>query len=185
MVPAILFIGLIAILVAANAKSKKGRTLTPPDDSSEPQTSDRDGGAPVTRTPVWAAPRTLANHDAPTARLPRSQSPRAIKLEILIGLQVSSFEKVFMSTDDLETKLVAFTTSSTRRLNRLGYAGRFAHPRVSYADKDYGFQIAVDLDYGATLSPAEMTLFQQHVSGFIAENDQLRPRLLFVHARKV
>ena len=168
-IPLALIVGLIAVLAFANTKNRQGeRTLTPPPDEPEP-----------------ATPRTLANH-APTTPAPRSR-PVVVKLEISIGLSVSSFEKLFMSTDDLEEKLVKFTTASTRRLNRLTWAtrGHFVHPRVSYSDKDYGFRITVSLEYTAAITRTEMTHFQQLVSTFIAENDQLRPRLLSVHARKV
>lgn len=167
-IPLALIVGLIAVLAFANTKSKRGeRTLTLPD---EPE-----------------PPRTLANH-APTTAAPRSR-PVVVKLEVSIGLSVSSLEKLFMSTDSMEEDLVKFTTASTRRLNRATprwtAGGRFVHPRVTYADKDYGFRITVSLEYTAAITRAEMTRFQQLVSTLIAENDQLRPRLLFVHARKV
>ena len=167
MIPAILLVGLLTVLIAANTRNRvRGVRNLPPIPEEAP-----------------ATPRTIAT----PAAAPRSRPvvPVGTKLEVLIGLSVSPLEKVFMSTDNMEAQLVSFTTDSTRRLNRLGYRGRFAHPRVSYSDRDYGFRIMVNLDYGSTLTPEELALFQGHVGGFITGNDTLRPRLLFVSARKV
>jgi len=179
-IPLVLIVGLIAALTFANTKNKRGpRTLNLPPDDADPGRTDRDAGVAVTRTPAWAA-------TSPTALRSR---PVTTKLEILIGLRVSGFEKLLMSTDSMEEDLVKFTTASTRRLNRATPAwttgGRFIHPRVTYADKDFGFRIEVAVDYTAAITQAEMVRLQNYVNTFIAENDDIRPRLLYAHVRKV